>query len=652
MKINYLRAQNFLSIGEEPVEIDFTKYSNIINLKGENLDLGDGASNGAGKSSIINSITYALYGKLIKNMSHKEAINIKSKRGLEVELHWKDNDNSYKIIRRRAPDKLELWQNNENISLGGIPATDELLKGIIKLNHNSFINVACFGQHNLKSFLGCTPSEKRQIAENLLSLDRYVKYQKTVKDKVKAMKDKIFELSTKYESYLQQLSASRKKYYLIISQQEQWKEKQQQEIEFIQSKIIETNKKLLNLNLKPEVNDYQKDQEQLMFLESEVEKKEKNRKELYVILTKVDNSIEQKRSDKHDLTLKISNAQREIAIITNEVNDLEAGCNQVKSTMGATCSYCFGEIGQENVSKIIKIKLERIKELQIQLIEQNKIKKENEDLLLTCNSILDKLLEGRKAAREKEIMMISSANDMVEKKNILLKKKKPDTLLEINLVKKDLEFLNEKLQKEKENKNPYIEMLHSLNEDVLKIEGQVETYKKEIKSLEGEIPYYEFWVKGFGDNGIRSFAISEIVPTLNARVNYWLERLMEGKLQIHFDEQLNEIIQKVPTDNDPFIYNSLSGGELCRLDLAVTQAFAYVISMNAGGVLPSVVFFDEIATNLDRVGVHSVYNMISEISKDRQVIIVSHDPDMQSLIENDCDTIIVQKKNGLTTLKK
>ena len=51
MKINYLRAKNFLSIGE--IEIDFTKYGNIINIKGENRDHGPGASNGAGKSNFI-----------------------------------------------------------------------------------------------------------------------------------------------------------------------------------------------------------------------------------------------------------------------------------------------------------------------------------------------------------------------------------------------------------------------------------------------------------------------------------------------------------------------------------------------------------------------------------------------------------------------
>ncbi len=155
MKIKYIRAQNFLSIGD-PLEIDFTKYGNIVNIKGENRDQGPGASNGAGKSTIVEIIVYSFFGKLIKNLNHKQAINIKKGKKLETEVCFEADGHEYRIVRCRKPDSIELWIDGVDSTVGGKPATQEEINKIIKLNYTSFINVVCFGQHNTKQFLNCS----------------------------------------------------------------------------------------------------------------------------------------------------------------------------------------------------------------------------------------------------------------------------------------------------------------------------------------------------------------------------------------------------------------------------------------------------------------------------------------------------------------
>src|SRR5581483_8632704 len=152
LKIKYIRAKNFLSIGNEPIEIDFTKFGNIINIKGENRDHGPGVSNGACKSGLIEIIVYSLFGEMMKNLRHKEAINIKTKKNLETEIHFEMDGHDYKVIRRRKPDELELWEDDVCQRLGGIPSTQEALNKKIHLNYNAFINIVCFGQHNSKQF--------------------------------------------------------------------------------------------------------------------------------------------------------------------------------------------------------------------------------------------------------------------------------------------------------------------------------------------------------------------------------------------------------------------------------------------------------------------------------------------------------------------
>lgn len=315
MKINYISIKNFLSIGETPVEIDFTKYGNIINIKGRNLDVGEGASNASGKTTILEAIVYGFYGKLLKGLNHKEAINIKAKKGLEVEIRW-DN---YRLLRKREPNRLQLWDGDKDISLGGIPATEELIRNIVGLDYNSFINVSCFGQHNLKPFLGCDAAEKRHIAENLLSLDKYQKYHKLSKDKSKSIKDKINQLSSLYQTTLSEIGSCHKRKTTLLGQNQTWRRNKLNEIAEINNKINSTSESLTKIRSRNDVKQYEKAQEDLAILEVEVQKREKNRVELYSILSRADTAIAQTREEKQNYLLEVSNYERDLSILAGDI---------------------------------------------------------------------------------------------------------------------------------------------------------------------------------------------------------------------------------------------------------------------------------------------------------------------------------------------
>jgi DNA repair exonuclease SbcCD ATPase subunit len=648
MKIKYLKIKNFLSVGEKPLEIDFTKYGNIVNIRGSNLDAGPGASNGAGKSTIIEGLVYGLYGKLIKGLSHKEAINIRSKKGLEVEVHW-DN---YKAIRKRAPDRLHLWEDDKEISLGGIPATDELMRSIIKLNYNSFINIACFGQHNNFAFLSCTALEKRQIAENLLSLEKYIAFNKTAKEKLKDLKDLIFQKSTFYQTSLQELTASQKKSTVVQDQRKQWRQSKIDEINSIEDKCYQLSMKIEEMRMSPEVADYESHQVELLTIQSDIDKKEKARVELHIILEKADNAIQQRRDDKHNLQVAISNADRGMLVAGDEIKRLEVFCKDTKSNLGSMCSKCYGEITESNIKKMMENAINDIKKYQIQWNTESKKKEDSKNQLNIVDANLNKLLEGRKLAREKETTNLSSLNDLISRKNKISSIRKPDKAAEIQLIEKDLHHYKEHLDKCKASlsEDPYVSMIKLVDDEIKTVNERVNVYKDEIKEMDSKVPYFNFWVKAFGDEGIRAFVIDEIIPALNARINYWLQFLMDGRVQVHFDNQLEETIKRSSNDVDPFVYNSLSGGEHCRIDLAISQAFAHVMMMTSGAC-PSIVALDEVGANIDRPGIQSLYKMICELARERQVLVITHDPDLLDLLSG-YDTIDVVMKNGFTSIKE
>src|SRR5262252_10743559 len=213
LHFKYAKAENFICFGPDAIELDFDTLGNIVLIRGRILDRqqdgeedDDKAScNGVGKSSIPEILTYALYGKTIKKpkkIGHKDVINNKCTGKLRVEVLW-DN---YRVVRTRFLSKtgkettgtIQLWESPEGIwnddteiSLGGMPATQKLIEEKIGLSYEAFVNVVVFTDDSNSAFLECDTGEKRQIVENLLSLEKYRDYGETAKRLLKDSKETV-----------------------------------------------------------------------------------------------------------------------------------------------------------------------------------------------------------------------------------------------------------------------------------------------------------------------------------------------------------------------------------------------------------------------------------------------------------------------------
>ena len=122
--------------------------------------------------------------------------------------------------------------------------------------------------------------------------------------------------------------------------------------------------------------------------------------------------------------------------------------------------------------------------------------------------------------------------------------------------------------------------------------------------------------------------------------------MIDGLIELNFDNKLEETITR--NGNQAF-YHSMSNGEIRRINLAVSQSFAYVMMLNSG-CCPSVVFLDEITGGgIDRAGVPFVYNMIFELAKERQVFVTTHNEALMSLLQG-CNTLTLKKHEDVTVL--
>ena len=209
LKFKSAAAYNFLPFGPEGIEISFEELSNIVLIRGQNIDLDDKtlkeSSNGSGKSSIPEIVVYGLFGKTIKSpkkFSKNDVVHNLIKKNCKVEVVF----DKYKISRGRTPDFLKLWESEDHkwtdeteITQGKSTDTQAKIEGIIGLSYESFIKTSVFTDDTSSYFLEADTPKKREIVENLLNLDIYRQRFDASKNLLKDSKNSLKQYTSEYE---------------------------------------------------------------------------------------------------------------------------------------------------------------------------------------------------------------------------------------------------------------------------------------------------------------------------------------------------------------------------------------------------------------------------------------------------------------------
>jgi DNA repair exonuclease SbcCD ATPase subunit len=157
-----LRWQNLLSTGNQFTELDLNRSSSTL-VVGEN---------GAGKSTFIEALTYALYGKPYRNINKPQLLNSITGKGLLVELEFSIGKKEYMIRRGMKPNVFEIYLNGEmlNQNAGARDDQEYLEKNILKLNFKSFSQIVVLGSANYVPFMQLPSMQRRAVVEDLLDI--------------------------------------------------------------------------------------------------------------------------------------------------------------------------------------------------------------------------------------------------------------------------------------------------------------------------------------------------------------------------------------------------------------------------------------------------------------------------------------------------
>ena len=156
-----------------------------------------------------------------------------------------------------------------------------------------------------------------------------------------------------------------------------------------------------------------------------------------------------------------------------------------------------------------------------------------------------------------------------------------------------------------------------------------------------------FWEKAFSEHGLIKYIIKNILDYFNERTNYYLSYLSDNKIFLTFDQELNETIS---TNESVVQYISLSGGEKRKVNLAVLLALKDLLLLT-DTEQSNLLFFDEVAENLDEEGVNGLYQLLQQIKQDKTVFVVTHNKHLKTLLDSS-KRISIMKHEGKTTLGK
>jgi DNA repair exonuclease SbcCD ATPase subunit len=171
-----LRWKNLLSTGNIFTEIELDKENTTL-IVGEN---------GAGKSTILDALSFVLFGKAFRKINKPQLLNSITQKGLLVEIEFTIGANNYLIKRGIKPTVFEVYQNDNllNQTAESKDYQEILEKHILKVNHKSFCQVVVLGSASFIPFMQLTPAQRREVIEDILELEIFTTMNTVLKSKI------------------------------------------------------------------------------------------------------------------------------------------------------------------------------------------------------------------------------------------------------------------------------------------------------------------------------------------------------------------------------------------------------------------------------------------------------------------------------------
>ena len=591
VKFKDLKIKNFLSVGEDVVNIGFEKGLHIVT--GINRDKED-RRNGVGKSTVADALYFAIFGQTLRDLKKNFIANNLTGGTCEVQLSFTVDDpkhgvNEFDIIRTLNPSKCYVYKNGNDKTRDSITNTNEYIGTVLSATPEIFQNCVIMTLNNHIPFMAKNKTEKRKFIEQIFNLEIFSKMLFELRNEHNEVK-KNFDIEiTRLEETNNYLTTQK-------THRDNFNNDQENKIKSLKD-TIQVHK-----------NDLKETQDKLSDIEALDDQPYKDK------LVELETKLTQSTEDKEE-------ANRQ-CIEQTQIIKTNAETLKKLGTEEDTCPVCLRPIEEHD-----KEKIEEEKEYIRKFLVGEKQGVE------ACLKKIEEL--------NGEISKINSAIKIINHKinDIGNKKYGIDHIKDsVVYIEKCITEIETELDGVKNEKNTFSNAVNELQQKVDNIKNEISSLKKVINLMD----VVKFVVS---EEGVKSFIVKKILSHFNSKLTHFLKKL-DSNCVCMFNEYFEEEI--VNEKGKISLYNNFSGAERKAIDLACLFSFMDMRKAQ-GDVHYNISFYDELFdSSLDEKGVELVLEILNErVDKLNEcVMVISHRK--ESIKSATGDIIFLEKHNGIT----
>lgn len=572
VKFNKIKFRNFMSYGNGWTEIIFNSKLNIIN-----------AVNGSGKSSVVDAISYVLFGKPYREISVKSLVNLTNRKNMEVQIDFDLGDDHYIISRGQKPKKFEITKNGDTVDmLSSVKLNQVEVDKLIGIKYLLFKNVMCIGAISNVPFFNMCLSDRRELIETVFGLGA-----------ISDMLDEVKLRNSNNKIEFKTNNATKDGLVTSISNMNRIIDEANE-----RSKKFEENKAARIAK----IQEHQKE------LADQITKHHANIEKCTAKLGEIEGTF----NDISDLQSKKEKCNTAIVRLECKINELK---EKLSNRDKGVCPVCGTDLCSEHTVSYF-----------------DGLQKELESTQAKLNQVRDVVLKDV----ESKLMTQVAAKDFYDKVKVRL------TLEETGLKNSTDGILYDDKQidaiKNEENTHDTTESKKMLES----YERQFSIVSDRIEEISDEMAVDADLQAVLSDSGIKKYFFSEIVPIMNAKLNEYIKKFGLPH-EVVFDDLLEYTITKGQSEME---YNALSNGEKTRVNVAMLLTF-YDIAKQLSNWSCSILFMDEIFdTGIDTDGLNAFIKQLVEMlheDGDLGVYLISHKLNELNLNGIEYETMNVRK---------
>lgn len=584
-RINWVELNNFRSykglhrwvLGYETGLFKITGFSN------DNARL---AENGAGKSSLLDAISWCLYGKTTRGLRSTDVIN--------------DDSSSCSVCVNLDVDNenltIKTTQNPNSLTVNDRVIDRESLVKRLRLNYESFLYSVIIPQFG-DQFLELTPSLKLNLFSQILGLDYWLEKSNKASEQAKEIDTKKSNLE-KIVSGLKGSAETMKSTIESLRQKAaEWANKQKGQWMALQK---------LNMEYHQKIHAY----------ELEIKKLDADLQELSLTINKLESEIVQYNIEIRGLDEELASANEEVNLLQYKISNLQSIKSRLND-LGAICPTCNQEVDKDHL----------VLELRNTEKELTKLRHEK----TAYDAAIDEIKKDRSNIKLEMSGTVIQLNN-VKSKESDAKGNKIQLLNEIRYLSRKINETDTEIGQLKTQRNEFYELINSEESELDTLSNKVSEKEGEIALLNEKYTAISFWVSGFRQ--VRLLIVEETLRTLEIEINNCFEQLGLVNWTIEFDVERETKSGGISKGFNTFITNDkghktriekMSGGEGERAIQAATFGLANLI-MERSGLICKTEFYDELSQHLSDAGVDDMLASLRDRAKTqvKQIWIIDH----------------------------